>query len=204
MVFESLFNPAKAERRPLEMILVGFVYCSIAIVLSLFVFQRDSSLVMIFLTVLACSQMIYGTIKMQEEADLLFSERFVLLKEHTRALSFFMMLFFGFVLAFSFWYIVLPQDQSASLFQTQIMDINNINGGYHAGDVTTGIAVFRDIFLNNMMVLGFCILFSLLYGIGAIFILTWNASIIGAAIGSFVRESVHLSYAASVPLALMR
>ena len=34
----------------------------------------------------------------------------------------------------------------------------------------------------------FCILFSFIYGSGAIFILTWNASVIGAAAGNFIRS----------------
>ena len=37
----------------------------------------------------------------------------------------------------------------------------------------------------------FCILFSFLYGLGAIFILTWNASVIGTAIGNFVRTELY-------------
>jgi uncharacterized membrane protein SpoIIM required for sporulation len=36
----------------------------------------------------------------------------------------------------------------------------------------------------------FCILFSFIYGAGAIFILIWNASIVGTAIGSFIRVSI--------------
>ncbi|MEM4710985.1 MAG: stage II sporulation protein M, partial [Candidatus Woesearchaeota archaeon] len=45
-------------------------------------------------------------------------------------------------------------------------------------------------FFNNIKVLLFCILFSFLYGAGAIFILLWNASVIGAAIGMFIRNSL--------------
>ena len=41
-----------------------------------------------------------------------------------------------------------------------------------------------------MKVMIFCILFSFLYGSGAIFILTWNASVIGAAVGNFIRNHV--------------
>ena len=43
---------------------------------------------------------------------------------------------------------------------------------------------------NNLRVWAFCILFSFLYGAGAIFILTWNASIIGVAVGDVIREAL--------------
>ena len=36
----------------------------------------------------------------------------------------------------------------------------------------------------------FCVFFSFFYGAGAIFILVWNASVISAAIGSFVRSNI--------------
>jgi uncharacterized membrane protein SpoIIM required for sporulation len=42
----------------------------------------------------------------------------------------------------------------------------------------------------------FCILFSFIYGSGAIFILAWNASVIGTAIGNFVRTGLAASAAA--------
>jgi len=44
------------------------------------------------------------------------------------------------------------------------------------------------IFLNKIKVLIFCILFSFLYGSGGIFILMWNASVIGVALGNFFRS----------------
>lgn len=46
------------------------------------------------------------------------------------------------------------------------------------------------IFSNNIYVLIFTILFSLAFGAGAIFILVWNASVIGAAIGIFAKGSL--------------
>ena len=44
--------------------------------------------------------------------------------------------------------------------------------------------------MNNIKVLSFAILFAFIYGAGAIFILTWNASVIGTAIGNFIRSNI--------------
>lgn len=77
-------------------------------------------------------------------------------------------------------------------FDTQIDTIKQINGrvtGY-TSSTNTSMEIFSKIFFNNIKVLIFCILFSFLYGSGAIFILTWNASVIGAAIGNFVRNNL--------------
>ena len=69
MVFESLINPIKAEKRPWEMLFIGMIYSSFAIILSLFIFREDASLVMIFLTTLAAVPLIYGAIKIEEKKD---------------------------------------------------------------------------------------------------------------------------------------
>ena len=56
--------------------------------------------------------------------------------------------------------------------------------------------------MNNIKVLSFCILFSFIFGLGAIFILIWNASVIGAAIGHFIRANISsIAGAAGLPKA---
>ena len=55
------------------------------------------------------------------------------------------------------------------------------------------------IFTNNMYVLIFTLVFSLIFGAGVIFILAWNASVIGAAIGIFTNSSLK-----ALPLGLVR
>jgi uncharacterized membrane protein SpoIIM required for sporulation len=97
-------------------------------------------------------------------------------------------LFFGFIIGFSFWYIVLPREVVENVFlaQTQtIAAINSPTGNFHSQ-----INVFSLLFLNNVKVLLFCIFFSFLYGAGALFILTWNASVVGTAIGNFFRTEI--------------
>ena len=120
MVFESLINPIKAEKKPWEMIIIGIVYSSVAILLSLFIFREYASLVAIFLTVLASVPLIFSAIKMEEKKDMEFDDEVFLLKEHSKAVSFFIMLFIGFVVSFSMWYVFLPDNVVRDLFEVQI------------------------------------------------------------------------------------
>jgi len=46
------------------------------------------------------------------------------------------------------------------------------------------------IFSNNIYVLMFTIIFSLIFGAGAIFILAWNATVIASAIGIFIKSDL--------------
>lgn len=190
MVLESLINPLKAEREPIDMFFLGSLYSSIAVLLSLWVFKEHSSLVMVFLTVMATVPLMVATLKMEEKKDLVYTGEMTILREHAKALKFFMYLFIGFILSYTFWYIILPSDIVSTLFKTQTETINGINMGNVIGFNTQSFGVFSKIFLNNVRVLIFCILFSFLYGAGAIFILAWNASVISAAIGNFIRTSL--------------
>jgi uncharacterized membrane protein SpoIIM required for sporulation len=189
MVLENVIGALQSEEHPYKAFFLGFVYTTIAAFLSYMVFQSYASMTMVFLVTMASLPLVYQIITLEEEKDLENAEESWLLKEHTKALRVFMWLFVGMSVAFMVWYAFLPSDMANSLFSAQRETINALNGratGYVAADVS----MFMKIFLNNVRVVVFCVLFSFLYGAGAIFILAWNASIIGAAMGYIVRSSM--------------
>ena len=73
MVLESLINPLKAEREPIDLLVIGIIYSSIAVILSLWVFEEHSSIVMVSLTVIAAVPLMVATIKMEEKKDLVYA-----------------------------------------------------------------------------------------------------------------------------------
>lgn len=189
MVLESIMTPFNAEQRPSRMVLLGVIYTTIAIFLSLLVFKSYSSMIMVFLSAMAAIPLIYQVIIMEHEKDLQGMGEHWLMKEHAKALKVFIYLFIGMTVAFALWYVLLAPDTISVLFQSQSETINSINGAQVTGAVAE-FNRFTMIFLNNVRVLVFALLFSFLYGSGAIFILTWNASVIGAAIGNTVRSGL--------------
>lgn len=188
MVLESLTNPLKAEKRPTQMILLGLLYTSIAILLSLWIFKEQSSLIAVFLIVFACVPIVYNTIRLEEKKDERESNEIILLKEHSKALMVFMFLFLGITISVAIWFIFLPNDVIVVLFSTQTDTIHSINGSVVG--MYAQLGSFSTIFMNNFKVLLFCLLFSFIYGLGAIFILTWNATVIGVAIGMTIRKAL--------------
>lgn len=189
MVLESLLNPLKAERKPWEMLFIGFLYSSIAILMSLWIFRDQASLVMVFFTVMACVPIVYNTMKLEESKDLVISKEKVLLKEHNKAIIFLMFLFVGMTLSFVVWYVFLPPDTMNLVFGKQTATIQAINNQV-SGNAYQQFSTFSKILLNNIRVLAFAILFAFVYGAGAIFILTWNASVIGTAVGNFIKSNL--------------
>ncbi|MBI2654687.1 stage II sporulation protein M [Candidatus Woesearchaeota archaeon] len=189
MVVESLLNPFKAEKKPWKMFFLGFLYTSIGILLSLWIFRSEASLIMVFMITMAALPIFYNTMKMEESKDFMMDNETAILREHNKAISFFMYLFIGITIACALWYLVLPAPTISELFDKQVSTIQAINNQV-SGDAIHNMNVFWKIFFNNFKVLSFSILFSLVYGAGAIFILSWNATVIGAAIGNFIRANL--------------
>jgi uncharacterized membrane protein SpoIIM required for sporulation len=190
MVLESLISPFRAEQKPGRLFWIGFLFCTVGIFLSLWIFRSEASLIMVFLTTMAALPLIYNVIIMEEEKDLEGLEESWLLKEHSKALRAFIYMFLGATVAFTAWYVLLDASTTNLLFETQTNTINHINGKAAYPDFSQNMAFFTKIFFNNIKVLIFCILFSFIYGAGAVFILMWNASVIGAAIGNFIRTEL--------------
>ena len=198
MVVESLMFPLKAEKKPWEMFFLGFLYTSIGIFLSLWIFRSEASLIMVFMITMAALPIFYNTMKLEESKDMIMDNETAILKEHNKAISFFMYMFVGITVACAVWYAFLPTTTLNNLFDKQVGTIQSINNQV-SGNVIHNLNAFWKIFFNNFKVLAFSILFSFVYGAGAIFILAWNATVIGAAIGNFIRSNIS-SYTNSLGL----
>ena len=217
-MLEMLINPKKAERHPWEMFFVGLVYASVSILLVNWIFAQDivlakySGILVVTFTVMFSLPFMYYTIKLEERKDIKTEGTFRILKEHNKALKSLLWLFLGFIVAFSFLYIVLSG--SSSSFRAQIETYCAINrpanfnecisqyGVETKGKVTAFLSA-KDrlvaIFANNIYVLIFTLVFSLIFGAGAIFVLAWNASVIAAAVGIFSRSNLY-----NLPLGIAR
>ena len=216
-MLEMLINPKKAEKRPWELFFVGAFYATISILLVNWIFSQDAVLakhggiLIVTFTVMLSIPFVYYTIRNEEEKITARSGSMGLIIEHQKALIALMWLFIGFLVAFSFWYMVLPTTQS---FQAQIEtycminqpgSVENCVNQYSVTDSASPTGAFSSgerfflIFTNNIYVLFFTLLFSLIFGAGVIFILAWNATVIAAAIGIFTDSSV-----TGIPLGLFR
>ncbi|MFH1456001.1 MAG: stage II sporulation protein M [archaeon] len=188
MVLEAIIRPNTSKLKPWHFLLLGMLYSAVALFLSLWIFKDESSLVMVFLTVLACVPLIHGLIVKEENKDTKIKNEKKLFREHWKLLMSLLYLFLGFVLTYTILFIFLPEQTVATLFETQLFTIQAINSNI-SGDFA-GSGFLSLIMANNLKVLFFCVLFSFFYGAGAIFILTWNATIISAAIGTFIRNGI--------------
>jgi uncharacterized membrane protein SpoIIM required for sporulation len=215
-MLEFLIKPRKAERKPIEMLAIGFFYALIAVLLATFLFYKSAALekyssvfVVTFTTILSLPFMYY-LIRLEEKKEDKIREEKVLIKEHGKALTALLFLFLGYILAFSLAFILMPQDMINTNFQAQIDSYCSINAGdlKNCAQVTgrsigvdfkSKLNAFSSILSNNFFVMLTILLFSFVFGAGAIFILAWNASVIGVAMGLFTKGSL-----ANMPLSFLR
>jgi uncharacterized membrane protein SpoIIM required for sporulation len=199
MIIEAFLNPQNVNKEKNIFFIIGLVYTSIAILLSIIVFKHQASMVMVFFTVMAIMPYIFNSIKHEENEDLVLKEEKSMLTEHAKTLYKFMLVFCGVVVAFVIWFVVLPPDTVHEIFSVQLQTINSINSEpettptgnfFSTAYFVSNLDIFQQIVMNNLVVLFFCLIFSFLYGFGAIFILTWNASVIGAAIGTNIDKGL--------------
>lgn len=199
MVLESIVSAAGVRENPQSMFILGLLYAVIAIVLAYFIFPSDPSISIIFLTTLAALPLLVHVLEEEEEEEIEYIEKvkdLPLIGKHLDVFLDFSCLFMGFLLCFFLVYTLMPADIGNLFFSKQIETIQSIVGPSGFFSTSVNSAAFsaeeglKIIMLNNFKVLLFSLLFSFLYGAGAIFILAWNASVLAVAMGNFIKTKI--------------
>jgi uncharacterized membrane protein SpoIIM required for sporulation len=212
-----MINPKRAEKGPWKMLFIGLLYGSLSLILVHFLFKGDSvlskfsGLIVVLFCVMFSLPFIYFIIRNEEREDEEIEGFWGVWKTHSDAISAFMWLFLGLIIAFSFWNVIL---QNPNLLNAQIETYCSINSPGSVADCiakysftskiissSNSVSTSRlvSIIGNNFGVLILTLIFSLIFGAGAIFVLAWNASVISAAIGVFTRYDLK-----DIPFGLLR
>jgi uncharacterized membrane protein SpoIIM required for sporulation len=217
-MLESMVNPKRVEKGPWKMFFVGIIYASLSLLLVNWFFSGDvvlsqySGMIVVTFAVMFSLPFMYYIIKKEEKEDEEAVGFLSVWKIHKDAIYALMWLFMGFIIAFSFWHIVLGD---SNLFNAQIETYCRINSPGNipgcverydfartisptANTITKEIR-FLSIIENNVYVMIFTLLLSLIFGAGAIFVLTWNASVISTAVSVFTQRSIK-----EIPLGILR
>jgi uncharacterized membrane protein SpoIIM required for sporulation len=211
MVLEYLLSPQEAEKRPWELVLIAFVFVSLGVLTQLLIPALQGSVIIfalipsipIFYLVLMSDEAHEerysrmkreieewkGVLRAVKDDELKKLPHFALwhrLKRiysvHRSMIHLFGFYFIGAVLAYTFWFAVLPSQASYELYYPQLQEIRTLSSSVLSSQAFSQEAV-EFLFYHNLQVFVLMFLFSVLYGIGALYLLLWNASIIGAVVG---------------------
>jgi uncharacterized membrane protein SpoIIM required for sporulation len=213
-MLESLIRFSEIEERPWLLFLWALLISSVGVLFSVqlsYVIRVSGTslnltgLFSVLFTIIPSVYFLTMYIKRQESMDERdiehhYSKAFWV--RHDKDILAFLFLFFGLTLSYAFWAYILPPDT----FQIQTMKVQDIRAmagslfgpGSATGEFMNAFAAgdeygsFTRVFLNNMQVTGFAFIFSVLFGAGAVFIVVWNASILGVYIGRLSETVAHI------------
>ncbi len=211
MVLETLYSVLRSEKHPLTLVLMAFIVTTLAMFLAYNSFPEAASVSTLLFITVGFMPIIHRLFITEEEKEV--SEKdvpFAFIATHFAVVRAYGWIFVGFVVAFSTWSVALPDNQDActglwcgippkdAMFDEQKKVYSSITGKVAAdsgrvigegecfGNGKVFDRCFMLIFKNNFGVMARAIIFSFLWGAGAIELLGWNASVIGFFIGSEV------------------
>lgn len=194
MVLEHIIPEKWLEKRAWSAFLLGGFYSFIGIIIARFLFAADPALPAVAFTSLFILPELYTLFKIEEEEQENDSGSDIraFWKDNGDFFRVMLGIFLGILLVYSLAAMVLPSFSVNSLFREQLA---MRSGGFGAaGMATTGAAIqsdglFMRLLLNNAMVLAAVFVVAFLAGDGAIFLLTWNASVWGTIFGVTARNA---------------
>lgn len=190
MVLERILSGVKGKKRPLMTFLLGAFISAISLFIAYTVFKESTGLFTVVIISLIMTPFMNQMISHEEAETEKVGESQTFFQRYGDIITAFTALFCGMILSMSLVFVILPCDDPNNLdtcpvgkiFDEQIEEINIIRGRFTFG------SQFLSILTNNISVLTLSFLFSFLLGAGAIFILSWNASVLSAAIGLIAKS----------------
>jgi uncharacterized membrane protein SpoIIM required for sporulation len=215
-MLELVVFPKRAERKPWELFFVGLLYATLSFWIVKLVFSNDvvlsnsSGMLVVMFSALFSIIFFFFALRLDEKENIAEKSDRKAIKDDWKILKMFLWLFFGFVVAFVFWQVVLPNTMT---FNSQMQTYCVINKPLDYMGCLDDVSLmetlsnvniqpagnFPGIFVNNVVVALSILIFSLIFGAGVIFIIAWNASIIGSVI-AFSSKYV----LSGLPLGLLR
>ncbi len=198
MVLESLLSWREALKHPFFMLAASFFICSVSLWAAYWSFPKSSSILAIAFVTIALVPLFHKIFEEEEESE---AEKpgyaALFLSRHFNIVKIYAFFFIGMILTYAFWYSVVGLGVRQVMFAEQETTLGGIaslretlTGNFSMPSRGCGqnpMCWFEVIFTNNaFFVLVPAIFFSLVYGAGAVFLIGWNASVIGVLIGKDV------------------
>jgi len=185
MVLEQIYSVDFLRKNPVYTFLLGITYSLIGLGAALLMFPEDPALVAVAITSILFLPSLYKLAVMEEKEESR-DKRFNLLnilKKQKQFIKVYVYAFLGMFVVFALFSIVLPNLAANLLFREQLAILGSVGGAVFSK------GLFFGIFFNNLKIFLLCFLVSLILGNGAIFIITWNASVWGTIFGNLAKTS---------------
>lgn len=212
MVLEEIVSAATARKHPFNIIFMSATLSTFGIWLAFYLFEEHTSVLAMAFATVGFVPIMHEILAEEEEEEAEHPGRTItFMSRHFDIVAIYAWLFIGLLISYSFWYVVLPAQKEVNCVgdfcfpvpgRENVFKEQSKAWQYISGEATGNISKAscldqkrRDlfncslfIFANNAGVLVVAILVSFLYGAGAIWLIEWNASVIGIFIGKEILE----------------
>lgn len=195
MVLEHIFPEDWLENKGRYAFILGIAYSVVGILIAQILFPGDPALVAVALTSMLLLPELYKIFSIEERKESV--EKKVSMTTLWRGdldiVRVYIFLFLGILLTYSAATIALDSLEANTLFREQL---EFRYGQGFAGNAVFGSwssNLFMDLLSNNFLVLMACFVLALLTGDGAIFMITWNASVWGTIFGLTAKNAASFS-----------
>jgi hypothetical protein len=187
VVLEHIFPEDWLERKGRYAFVLGIMYSVVGILLASFLFRGDPALVAVGFTSLLLLPELYKIFSIEERRESMETRVTIrsLWKDDADIIRIYVFLFLGILLVYAIGAIILPNFTANTLFREQLEV--RFGQGFAGNAFSSGSGfssgLFFSLLSNNFLVLIACFIMALLTGDGAIFLITWNASVWGTIFG---------------------
>ncbi len=186
---EHLFSTKRIEHDPWLVAWMAFMFVAIAVSITSYIYPVESGLFIITLVVMPAIPFFLHEIILEEKKQECRTKGNILTC-YNRLIKFYGYFFIGTVLGFAFCSALLPEDVSDKMFAVQKDEISLFSSAITSGQAISFQGDFIGLFIHNLQVLALMLIFSFVYSIGSIFLLVWNASLVGVFLEQFIRTSL--------------
>jgi len=191
MVLESLFSAKKIENKPIDMLLLSILVSFASVALAYLVFPEYAGVVFPLLITVGMAPIFNRIFSYEEKKERKAGDE-GFLKRHREIILLFSLFFIGVFVSIFFITLLLPEEFSA-MIKPQLDAIASVKPA-------TGAAVFSGpldaILFNNVKIILLSFVASVVFGVGSIWILAWNASVLGVYFASFLKKEMFYQFAA--------
>jgi hypothetical protein len=214
MVLESIIGERNIRAHPIYVFFLAILVSAGGIFFANLLFPTHAAVLSVAFITIGLVPLVFNVLADEEAEEVVSRRHFsTFFARHFNVIMLYVWIFIGIIVAFAFYYAIIPAPQRAVMFDEQIKSFCSISGecksgvpfsiGGRASAMGLGACLSNSstltsctlfIFENNAGVLLFTIVLSLLYGVGSIFIIAWNASILGIFFGETFLSGAHVKW----------
>jgi uncharacterized membrane protein SpoIIM required for sporulation len=197
MVLESIFPAAKIENKPVDMLILSILISFVSVFVAWWVFPASAGIVAPLLVTVAMTPVTYRILIHEEEVEAEEAENKIketFWERHGEIIVLFALFFIGNFISIFVIALFAPQTFVESAFAQQLADIAAVSA--ISGAAVSGTSLLSPIIQNNLRVIIFAFALSFLFATGALFILSWNASILAIFLASLLRQGLYTTFIA--------